>query len=1050
MKTFLLNSVNNIFKRKSEKYLKQFFKFILRKEHIENIQTDDVVLYPLSTLCIYLTHLDDAVASSFGPFEGPNVTPEPGENQHLIYKYGMNSKARESQPPPDELKQFLLISKAHTSTFFEAYMKHFLFSKRHEAKLNLRSCTYLLNALCLLNYEDHKNHRKWLFERLMKEFIYGYHAYLRKIGTKHQLDQVQNSQMGNLTNNFLNCQILVESLTVINKHISKLKTYDLKNVHLFHVFYLNVINYLFACETFHTSGELPQEFCAKHRTGESEQPPCVVLTNHIDEKCVNINRIKQFYQLVLLDMHNFFSIALFLKKYEESVYHLDFYCAQESTVSSDGSSPEQGCSGSDPIRGDPVRSDPIRGDYIRAMINRTIVHIYLNLFYGTPSGREDQRGEGHKSLHCDEGNTTKRCNWRTNSSVTKELHINNKHTHSRKKKFMNEKSALLSHDLAEARKKNPRMEILNMSASYLLQMWNNFYDEFDQLYKGGKININFVIFQNGMNMVRFLNTLSFSILSTDIHACDHFNKNLYNHMSNFKLFIKLKKTSTDTSILNAAIYTYIQLFLFILNFYISLVCTNTLVSLLSCFSQIGLTHTKEGKRTIRCSILPIRLINEEIISRSYECVVDLHKGHPYERKKLLLLHPMSSIHGISPTSTSVNRRHLFNLCNIYGKLNFYHVSFVELIENVIITELPHLDKKDILALIYFLNRMFSLTTRKTNSTTHNQTNSQSRSGSPSLTQGLRLRHDVLLHLLRNIEPNIIRFQMSEIHLILKTLLSFSRKYTDPDLFLSTFADTLLHHVVLRTLVMWSVRQSYEKFHVEKSQVEIESYAKGTPSSMHGKERVDRTDFKKTIQEFSKMIRLSRSSNKTYLKKTGDVLQVHEGNSSFSIKENEMFNIYSSLLETDRRITTPILNTLMRDFVNILSVVTKLNMKKYIPLFDVLYLFIARIPNCRNVLNTHEWVSLILSHCKVKHTPYYVNQYLQLLHENILNIPASTFANTDNPVEELHPSEGRTHVKEQNESEKNIHLIRTLSHRLKNTGLKNKELICRLAQRTRDR
>ncbi|EUD64671.1 hypothetical protein C922_04927 [Plasmodium inui San Antonio 1] len=1038
MKHFFLNCINNIVKRKRENKVKQILNIILERQRDGHLGDDDVV-YPLSALCSFLNDLSDQVRrlvhKQHGRRDGQTQAGKgspPLTRTQLSTPRTARTASTTATTSLTALHHFSRTSQLHVRSFVEALLKQF-HAKGDPSEETIRSCTYLLNALCLLDYDGQENHCRELLSRVVNSFVQLNRRYLSHVGRGGQRGQVPEgtpTQWGvrktqnDPSNRHVGSQMLVEVLTVINKHYIRLRSSN-EEIDLLSVFYLEVVNYLFAStalrvrppaerhpEGNHRPVKEGHHRTDKHRHVEAEPHPGVVVTRHIDLNRMDLNRIGRFYSEVHLDVHHFVSIALFVKKYAEALNRFDLRgrgfpkeAAQEDAAKSAAKS------ASKPAEEHPDDGYPISRDHLRRTLSTATVHIYLHLFWRPKWEESSQGGQ---------------------ASSNRRQHICSEEAHLGGVPSQNVQKGPTSYAYREGNSSNatspngssPHGSSPNGSCPFLF-MWSYFPDEFSKLYKSDKINMDFVLSQNVMDIVSCLKTLSLKILASDSITCDHFNRRIYSHVLSFRLLLNVinGERLPRRDFLVSALSVYYHFWHFILKFYSSLVYTNTLVSLLGCFCAGRMWAMKRSDRDP-----PIRMINAEVVRRWKETDAN-GVGAPSGGHSFSEVHTAESEypHGskvrskvrslvISQTPQCplllANRRHLFNMCSLYAQLNFHDEAFARLLTKTTTHNLTQLSKKDIMAVVFYL-------------------------GKAPPTQG-----EMLLHLVRQIQRHITTYDMCDLHLTLKTLLKYTNQQGGKTLFATHFPAIILHHVLIRVLIVCS-------------KMETEDKAAQSPWQGKTKEEVvpHQVDFTKTLHEFYDVLISSEGFQKMLVIQRGNTPHVlSDGTTALSIIQEEMQAVYSKVRRPSSwfmsligELTRGEKKPFLRNTLNILNVAVKLMKSMCVPLFgddypplyeacclhlfDALYLLIKRTKNLRDCFTVSEWVSLILCHCKVGHMPDYLNEYLALLHGKL---PAEIRANQAAAVAGPRGELLGVHIKD-------LRLIRMLSQRLKLYHLKNAEL-----------
>ncbi|KYO00306.1 hypothetical protein PGSY75_0932700 [Plasmodium gaboni] len=276
MKIFLTSIVENAFKRKDEKKIKQLFHFITHTKKKCNIKiNEEDIVYVISKYGIYINLLEnyyltrnisndniyDSVYFYYNKDENFIKLKNKKTNQfinininhkHNIYHknqtlynhyYYVKQKKEKILIDPYHnyhlIKKFLYYSKLYFNSFFHIYFKCLL-KETQCNKRNIKNDIYLFHSLCLLNYKEQKQRTKYIFQTIITNIIKTNQYYLN-----HKRDNKQNiNNTNHLFNNAypLCSNTIVELVTVINKHIDKIEIWG---IHIIQLLCLHLFNYIF-------------------------------------------------------------------------------------------------------------------------------------------------------------------------------------------------------------------------------------------------------------------------------------------------------------------------------------------------------------------------------------------------------------------------------------------------------------------------------------------------------------------------------------------------------------------------------------------------------------------------------------------------------------------------------------------------------------------------------------------------------------------------------------------------------------------------------------
>ncbi|KNA00261.1 hypothetical protein PVNG_04311 [Plasmodium vivax North Korean] len=915
MKCFFLNCINDIVKRKKENKVKHLLKFILAKQR-DGLLHDEDVVYPLSALCSFLHELRGQHWRRDGRPQGAGGPTPPATPQ---YKRPPTRPPTRSPPPPTA-PPFLRASQLHVRSFVEALLKQF-HAKGDASEEAIRSCTYLLNALCLLDYDGQEKHSRELLSRVVNSFVRLNRRHLTHVGRSDRRGEAPEgtpTQMGGVTttqkdplNRQISSQTLVETLTVINKHSVKLKSSN-EHLDLLSVFYVEVVNYLFGATALCVTPPVERHHRDEQSRGEADPLPLIVMTSHIAPHRVDLKRIRRFYSGAHLDVHHFVSIALFVKRHAEALRR--FAQKAAANAASDANAAD--------AADDDGGGHPVSCDHLRRALSTTTVHIYVNLFWnpqgGSPHGRQ---------------------------------HICDEDTHVGRTPSPNLQKGATSYAHREVNpppQGHPPRDPPNGS-SHFLSMWSYFPGEFTKLCKSNQISTHFVVRQNVMNMFRCLKMLSLSVLATDSVTCDHFNRRIYSHVVSFKTFLSLISGGgfPKRDALLSAFDVYCHFWDFLVKFYSSVIYTNSLVCLLGCFC-VGRVRGMQRRGLDS----PIRVINTEVLRRWGRSGSNYADGPSMEQPSTRGITPESDYpHGPPlqrsnqecPAPLLANQRHLFNMCSFYAQMNFHDEAFTKQLAKMITHNLTGMGRKDIMAVVYLL-------------------------GKAPPTQG-----EMLLLLVRQIQRDITSYDMGDFHLALKTVLRYSHQKEWASSF-TAHAETILQHVIVRLLLACSEMETKKKQPVQRTTPPVQQT---NPPTQQTTPPVRQTTATPSIsQEEMQTVYAKLRRRPTWFTSHTEMLARGE-KSPFLRDTLNVLNVAVKLGESGRLPHSGDGNRHLYE-----AGCRSLCESRCPPLCDALYLLIKRTKNPRDCFSVPEWVSLILCHCKLGHAPDYLHEYLAHLHGKI--------------------------------------------------------------------
>ncbi|SBT35535.1 apicoplast ribosomal protein S6, putative (RPS6) [Plasmodium ovale wallikeri] len=319
MITFLVNALTNTFKERNAKKIKLLYDFILKKKSGIYVKESDVV-YALSVFSQNVSALERELRSSadlpthgFTTFRRKEVddsgkvvssgsgSGSRGPAGRRWERHGEAAVASGGLPCAD-LRHFLYLSKAYTNNFLDIYLRRILSQENEKKKKNIicvKNCIYLLNSICTLGYDEQRDNCNKLFKRTLTRVMLIHRA---RCSTTYNVVNEENA---------LNSHTVVELLTVINKNASKLKRWGV-DFRLFRLFCLNLINYLFHSNVF-IIGNLCENEAEKEDVPYST--PKNIVKCDLSEGKINMENVIAFYKNELMDVYNYVSIILFLKRY---------------------------------------------------------------------------------------------------------------------------------------------------------------------------------------------------------------------------------------------------------------------------------------------------------------------------------------------------------------------------------------------------------------------------------------------------------------------------------------------------------------------------------------------------------------------------------------------------------------------------------------------------------------------------------------------------------------------------------------------------------------
>ncbi|KAI4839556.1 hypothetical protein MKS88_002113 [Plasmodium brasilianum] len=986
MRMLFTNLINNAFKEKNEKKLKQLYTFILKKKESTHISEDDVV-YHISSISSNLNKLECTFrwVSSFHMYSTPRSNRGTSSHSSIQESYNGNEdismeilpntaaekctlrrsklvRATDSVRSTDEcskrddqvllsLHKFVFISKVQLNAFFSAYLKH-IFLKKKSNNINIKNWAYLLNSLCLMNYEEHGKNCKYIFEKIIKEVILKQQEYINFAKEENIYISSQKKDNSCFTPQAnINSQTIVELLTVTNKHIEKLVKWNI-NILLFNLFCLSTINYLLCSTIFTIGNEIIKASITYTPINKKSKCEISIQTNMpINTNREHMNKLIIFYDHICLDVHNFVSITLFLTTYKQ------FYNSFSYTIDisyNKNKNERKRC----------------KHNYIISEIQKTLIRIYFCIFqipnlveekirYGpfvnehkvkTSKINFDKMGFTYTREGCKNRNTeypNGRCkSMMRDTQVTHASHVRHvdRVDHVDYIKYLDADynyGAFFYTQLLYP----PHFPSNNCATT---KIWSFFYKEAQSAFKeeeGGLI-MNRIIFQNSIMLIKFLNMITSLSEPTDMHYLNYFNKCIYNHIYFFKFLIQLEKECTHYSHVQA-IYVYIHFFKFILNFYISIVCTNNFTYLLSsfCYYYEG-NQTHEQKKDI---LNVVSIINREIGRRVYAALCSsahsrIQSEVTRESSSVLFAGSNSILFAGSSNNCatsmirmSINGRHLCNMCNMYTKLNIYEINFISSVIKYIYEYLPKLNSQDVTAFVSFLSKA------------HYE------------------NKEILQHVMHYIKKYIDRYSFCEIHLIIRSYY-----------ILNALSEESIHHILSHLLT--------RVLHI--NHITVLNGGGIRQRCISDRVKYNNTDKQVAymLDKFTKMAnRLVMKSEKRYFynPQEEEITQDTEFSKILIIKEKKF---YASL---NKHISNNTFQSkkYVQAMVNILSIFSKVKIKKknLILLCDAIYIFIVRHEQYNKLLNIHDWVSLILSYCRVKYNSVYLYKSVQLLYNKMMHV-----------------------------------------------------------------
>ncbi|CRG96877.1 conserved Plasmodium protein, unknown function [Plasmodium gallinaceum] len=870
MKNFLINVLSNIFKERNEKKLKKFYNFIIKNKNSVYLNDDDV-LYPLSTISYFLNYLENEVAYFTNSHKYSSKNGEEENKSFELEIADVKNNKSKKKLYFSNLKNFLNSSRKYSNLFFDVYLKYILLEKK--GKINIKNYMYLFNSLCLLNYDEQKKNCKHIFEKALVEIITINEHYLNQ----KSLYKKENASLSTP----IDSQKILELLTLINKHNTKLEKYEI-NFDLLNLFYLHLFNYLFHTNFF-VINELIKSINMNNnlfiknfkRTNiitfnRNKNEKKVINVNYKENK-INIKELKLFYNFILMDSYNFLSIIFFLNKYNNYNYFI--------------------------IKN---KNEDISLNNIISIIEMQKMHIFNSLFYNPFSKnqkniyesikykiRKEKNDDNLKTFQINEEKNTflKRQDKKYNNNNDIFNRLNNKYLY---------KKVLYSTNL--------------LNSSVNIMIWEVFSNKNMYFFKNKRI-VNFLLFQNNIIKIKFLKFICFSLIK-DFHILNYFNKNIYNHICIYKLCIFLQKKYNNIEFFQE-IYIYNKFFEFILKFYISFLCANNISFLLFVYSKNNLQQQKkeeeEEKEKEKKNRL-IKLINDEIIKRINKSSIELSKDENYNsylnnsntscfiinnddnnyeknndnyliNNDIYILSTPNNFNKYK-NHLNINKRHLYNICNSYVKLDFCDENFIKIIENFTNENIHKLNNKDITAAVYFFSKI-------------NYKNK-----------------DILKNIMIHIENKIYNFHFNEIHLIFKSY--FKLKF-----FFKESIINILNHLLIDIYTIYFIDHIRKKENYECEDKEFNKYF----------------DF---LEEFTKSINSLNSKKKILFTKKGGKLEIFIDNSTLIIKEKEIHKTFLKYKNYNSK-------EFVKNILNILYILSKYKIKKNV-LYDSLYIFIKEKNN----------------------------------------------------------------------------------------------------------
>ncbi|CRG99541.1 conserved Plasmodium protein, unknown function [Plasmodium relictum] len=868
MKNFLINVLINIFKEKNEKKLKQFYNFVIKSKNSAYLNDDDLV-YPLSTISYYLNYLENGVSY----FTSPIYSTENCEQENKYFKLTIIDDEKRNNNKKKiyfaNLNKFLYFSKKYSNSFFDVYLKYILLEKKE--KINIKNYIYLFNSLCLLNYDEQKKNCKSVFEKLIVEII---------VINENYLNHKSNYKKENVSLSApVDSQKLLELLTIINKHNIKLQKYQI-NFDILNLFYLHLFNYLFHTNFFIINEDInninmnnsffintfKKNSLIKNNKDKNEKK---IIDVNYNENKINIKELKSFYDVILMDAYSFLSTIFFLKKHNNYNYFI--------------------------LKN---KNEYISLNNMLYEIDKRIISIFNYLFYRPYSINQKNIYETMKYKVRKEKNSDQ---LKMSQSVEKKntfIKVQDKISSDNNNNNMNCQFLF--------KKVFYSPYILNSNANVMA--WEIFFDKNRYSFNEKQIvNFNFLFFQNNIIKIKFLNFIRFYLIN-DFHLLNYFNKSIYNHICIYKLYICLQKKYNNIDF-SQEINIYNKFFEFILKFYISSLYTNNISFLLSVFSDNNLEQKKKEKKKDRRNRL-IKLINDEIIKRINKSFAALCK----EENNNYLNHSNTNYFSISndnnnyennnnyyyfidndidfnnsdmnlfsipnnfnkyASNLNINKRHIYNMCNSYIKLDFFDEKYIKIIETFTNENINKLNNKDITAIVYFFSKI-------------NYKNK-----------------DILKNIMTHIENKIYEFHFNEIHLIFKS-------YFKLKLFFKKSIMNILNHLLIDIYTIYYIDKIRNKENYENEKQKFNKYFD-------------------ILENFIESINSLNIKKKIFFNKKGEQLEIFTSNSKFSVTEKELYKTFSKYINCRNK-------EFLRNILNILYILSKFKIKKNV-LHDSLYICI---------------------------------------------------------------------------------------------------------------
>ncbi|ETW42870.1 hypothetical protein PFNF135_02764 [Plasmodium falciparum NF135/5.C10] len=1001
---------------------------------------------------------------------------------HTLYNHYYHGKQKKKKILIDpyhnyhiiNIKKFLYYSKLYFNSFFHMYFKSIL-KETQSNKRNIKNDIYLFHSLCLLNYKEQKQISKYIFETMITNIIETNQYYLNH---KRDIKPNTNNTKHLFNDGHPLCSnTLVELVTVINKHIDKMEMWGI-NINIVQLLCLHLYNYVFHSTFFiinwkhgemerETNGQMENDklkFCqvksdklkicqlkndklnnvqvkndklkicqVKFFQSKSDVEENVhvhdctpydssflgnlsnveiQINNDEETKEININELKLFYNCTFMDISNFVSIVYFLKKY----YNNAFFVRNKKW------------------------KHPIEGDHLMSLIDKRIVYIYSHIYVcNYPLSYLKRCIEWNclkdkvKEKVGIEDNLDKTFNFINYNNIENKLIKKNNFLFFHKKEILYYYNNIYS-DITYSLYSNTHLLMLKIYIS-----------DFDKLLKD-TFQKKFVLFQYNMmiiiNFVKFLCTIC--LRQNDDMFC-HFNKIIYYHISYCKSLICLKKQNDKYNHINDMMSVYYQFFEFLLKYYITFLCTNNLTFLLSFFSD--LFRQKGNKiKELKCVVL----INEEIINRmkrnslymSYHkwddesvlivdtiCDNKLYMDKLYVDKLCQFYNKelysdsykkpfgMNSLNGRLKNKI-INKRHVYNICNLYIQLEYYDERFIRLVSAYTKLNLVKLNNKDITAVVYFFYKMKY--------------------------KNIEIAGNIMTH----IEKTFIQYNMNEIYIILKY-------YFELYNFLKKNISNILSHVFFYIFSCYYI----DKF------ILLDDHYLLCPTDKEDikkkKEKNEKEDILKrshflqhhnmNISHYIKELRnlFSSLNYKIHILYNEEIKSIeiqNNDNINYEINEKQINKILLNILmkgEKNKEGQTNIFHyqiykdkNFVKSILNILLLISKYKMKKQYMLYDMSYLTFIKQDKYNNMLHLYDWASLITSHCKIRYNPPYVEKYI-LIFYNILTKQDKKI------TQDIKNNDPNNNYDKHYCTEQMVRLINSLCCHLKNMNLKNKVLIYNL-------